>query len=755
MTAPVKGIGRVKPQQSSPTSERPNPISPPILAVFGRWLATALDVVTALTPVALAGGVVVSAAALLSVAHPVLGWSGMVAVDAKALATGHLPYGDPAHQYVGLLYTPLYTGIFAALLRMKWWDGWGPLVSLASVATSLILIARLVPRSRSDRYGSILPIAAVVSFPLFCYTLFPTNGVFEARPDQLAWCFFLAAACLVVRDYAGLGEPRPWRTRMATGLLLALSVLTKQTTLLPCLTTAAAAAALPFRHRSRAVGVRRHVLERAPIEAATLGVLLGGALGVLQIASGGFAYDLMFGLPQRQGKWNTLRGVLRADVKLLAVPLVIGSLVVAISLIPRLIDRLRHRRQHPTQGDPAPITNAAGRGEHVGLGPVILALTLAVSTLPGTMLAQAKQGGDTNNLAGPIWAATLVLAAVLMVSTARSRRIGARAVCSLIVIASLGPMTSVLQRHRLGAPDIVLHHSWHSVPAQLVDANSANRLVLDWAHPSYSITKSNSATPGDLIASDLASGGYSPRWFVQTVLDGRYSRVRLFPASWDAYASGYGLRDASFFWKTNYIVRAGYVPVQGFGGEGGFFAPGPALKHLQWLKDCFGPYQAGALNIAVRHGGGLWCVQPRALALLDGPAPTSELILRTSRPASFDVRFGGVAGTVTIAPTDSANKAVISSANDAVEISCDTRAAASPLFAKGFRVELDPHRRGISCSTTAGQTRILVGSTGGASTVSVSLLSDLASKPYLEHFSTGRASVQLKLHNPKPSELSN
>jgi hypothetical protein len=716
-------------------------------------LATALDAVTALTPVLLAGGVLVSAAALLNVAHPALGWSGMVALDAKALATGHLPYGDPAHQYVGLLYTPLYTGIFAALLRIKWWEGWGPLVSLASVATSLIVIARLFPRS--DRYRSILPIAAVVSFPLFCYTLFPTNGVFEARPDQLAWCFFLAAACLVVRDYAKPTEPRPWRTRIATGALLGLSVLAKQTTLLPCLTTAAAAAVLPFRHRGPAVGARRHVLERAPIEAATFGVLVGGALGVLQIASGGFAYDLMFGLPQRQGRWNTLRGVLRADVKLLAVPLVIGSLILAISLIPRLAERLRHRRKHPRQGDPTPIANAPSGGDHVGLGPVILALALAVSTLPGTMLAQAKQGGDTNNLAGPIWATTLVLATALMVSTARSRRIGARATCSLIVIASLGATTGVLQDNRLGAPDIVLNHSWHSVPAQLVDANAANRLVLDWAHPSYSITKGNSATPGDLIASDLASGGYSPRWFVQTLLDGRYSRVRLFPASWDAYASGYGLRDAGFFWKTNYIVRAGYVPVQDLGSEDGFFAPGPALKHVQWLKNCFGPYQAGALNITVRHSGGLWCVQPAALALLDGPAPTSELILRTARPASFDVRFGGVAGTITIAPTDSTNKAVISSATGGVEVSCNAKAATSPLSAKGFRVELDPHRRGTSCSTTAGQMRILVGSTGGDSTVSVSLVSDLASKPYLEHFSSGGASARLKLHNPTPSELGN
>src|SRR5271154_3711181 len=81
------------------------------------------------TAVIFLSGLVVSFVGLCFVRHPNLGWSDQVVNDAKAVATGHFQYGNPAKQFVGFVYTPLYTWAFAGLLKIFWWEGWGPVLS--------------------------------------------------------------------------------------------------------------------------------------------------------------------------------------------------------------------------------------------------------------------------------------------------------------------------------------------------------------------------------------------------------------------------------------------------------------------------------------------------------------------------------------------------------------------------------------------------------------------------------------------------
>lgn len=703
------------------------------LWVRGRALgALVLDGVPVIAALLLVGGVIVSAVALVGVAHPDLAWSDLVVLDAKAWNTGHFPYGDPAVGYVGLLYTPIFTGTVAMLLDVTWWEGWGPVVSLASVGVSLVVIARLAGRGSSDRRAAFPAVAAIVAFPLAAFTIFPTNGVFEARPDQLAWCVLLAAAARVVVDAGRTGEDvdrRSVRGRVVTGLLLAISVLAKQTTLIPALVVAVAAAGVPFLAARSGVSRTPSARSRAvPIEGLVAGAVGGVTLGLLQVASDGFAYDLLFGLARRHGRWRTVGEVIESDLELLAVPIAVSVAALIVMLAPLVLRRSR------------------GDGWH-RLVPLVVAVAVAAATVPGAVLAQAKQGGDTNQLAGPVWGAALVLATAVMLSDARARRAAGRVVGVLLVVSTAGFVTSRLEARSVGVPDLVLDHEWKEVPADLVAANDVDRLVLDYEYPSYSITRDNSETPGEHIAPDLTAAGYTPRAFVRALLDGKYERVRLFPDVFNGYASGYGQHDESFFWKINEIIRTGYdragnVRVSGSDPGVTLYAPGPRLSDLGWMAKCFGPYRSGRLDLEVRAGGGRWCVRDGTLGLDAGPISTSELVLRPATRSGFDLSFGATDASATLT----------SSGGEAASVSTDgstvvVRCPADELRSDDLRIEvrLDPERSGVSCSRRDGAIVVQVGADGEAT-----LTATVAGRPSLDRFTDEGKRARVRLHDPAP-----
>jgi hypothetical protein len=695
----------------------------------------ALDLVPVVLALVLVGGLVYSLVSLLFVGHPDIGWSEHVMADAKAIARGHFPYGDPGTGYVGMLYTPLFPSLVAVLLKVTWWEGWGPIVSMLAVGATLVVLGRFAWRRGDDRSATWSRVAMVVALPLSAFTVFTTNGVFEGRTDQLAWCFFVVAAVRVLDDVLCETDPeagrRGVRGRMVTGLLLALSVLTKQTTLAACGVVAVIAAVAWWLTLPADGGSGRQ--RRVPFEGLTLVAVVGVVLVALQLASDGFAFDLLFGVPRRQARVASVRTTLETDLKLLVVPIVL--------LLAGLVVAFVAARRHD-----AP----AGAGSETpwwrtrpALG-VAAAVIIAGSTVPGIVLAQTKQGGDFNALVGPVWGMALILAATLLAMPLDWSRTTVRAFGAALLVVSVLPLASTHDTLRrfdgraLGAPSLDLTRDWQTVPHDLVAAVDHDATVFDWAYPSYSVAASGPSYPGGGAPPDLAAAGYSPRWIVRDLLDGRWDRVRLYPTApgeplgiIDIYASGYGRRDTAWAWKINELIKLGYTPVENARGSETFYTPGPRLADVQYLAHCFGPYQAGALSIRVRDGGGLWCAGSTSLRLVDGPNPTSELVFDTNQPATFDINVANPSG---------------------VHLACLPELPSRPVV---IRVHLRPGGRGVCdgavyTDTAEGAvvTDVTIASGSG------SLVFDVNAHVFLDGFkSGGRIVANLQVHNPKPSEL--
>ncbi|MSO79066.1 MAG: hypothetical protein EXQ79_05615 [Acidimicrobiia bacterium] len=670
-----------------------------------RSAQRALDLVPVLVAVVLIGGFVYSLVSIIFVAHPDIGWSEHVMADAKAIAHGHFPYGDPGEGYVGMLYTPLFPSIVAILLKITWWEGWGPFVSMVAAGTATFVLGRFVWRAGEDRPVSIARVAMVIAFPLSAFTIFMTNGVFEGRTDQLAWCFFVIAALRVLDDLRQVETARGVRGRIVTGVLLALSVLSKQTTLAACGVVAIVAAV------SWWLASSTNRKRRLPIEGITMVGLVGIVLVALQVASDGFAFDLLFGVPRRHARVASVSAMLKTDLKLLVVP---GVILLGVT-IAAVVGTRRNARG-----------TGGGDSKRWLRSPAAMAFVAAVligaATVPGTVLAQTKQGGDFNALAGPVWGMAIILAVALIAMPATWSRDAVRVIGAVLLLVGVVPLATTQNDLRrfdgraLGAPSLDLTRDWQSVPDDLVAAADHNRTVFDWEYPSYSVAADGPTYPGGGAPPDLAAAGYSPRWIVRDLLAGRWDRVRLYPTApgaelgiIDTYASGFGQRDTAWAWKINEIIRRGYTKVEDARGGEDFYTPGPRLVDVQDLAECFGPYQAGPLSIRVRDGGGLWCIDSNTLSLDDGPNPTSELVLESSESATLHVT------------ADDSN---------AVKITCDDPRLDTPVI----RVRLG-----------SGNTRECGNS--------VSLVVDVDAHVSIRGFSSGEQDVRVKLHNPKPSEL--
>jgi hypothetical protein len=717
--------------------------------------AIAVDCLSVALAAALGSGLVTTLVALLSVGHPDMGWSDVLVADAKAAATGHFPYGNPAEQYVGFFYTPLFVGVQAVLLRVYWWEGWGAVVSMLSVAAALSSLSRLANLGPSrSRWRAVAPAAAVVAFTLSAFTLLPVHCVFEARGDQLAWALFVVAAARITADVTS-SEPRRLRGRVVTGALLALSVLAKQTTLLPCAVAAAIAAqsqwpASAWRQLTQLDAWKK----RAPVELAVLAGVTAAVLGMLQLASEGYAYDLLFQLPWRHARLFTLAQVARVATQLLLIPC---GVLASVATIDRTLGFWRRRASKPTSGQ-------RGAGEHrpgQRIGAVVCACLLAAATLPGAFLGFAKQGGGSNQLIGAVWGMALILAALLGTGAAWQRRATAFAASVLLLLASVGPVPAFAARKELAVPKLVLRQRWSEVPAELVAAQERGLNVFDWNWPSLSVVESGTKPPGLGSIAELGAAGYMPRWFVRNVIQGRYDLIRPYvtPSIAELFASGFGQRDAALLWKINYVINAGYEPVHDFRQGVTFYRPGPRLTDVQWLASCFAPYRAGSLDIVVRRGGGLWCATGGALTLKDAPGPASELVLRAlRRQYSFDVQFQKAPARVVFHELDGEGQkagpiVVLSTLAGANGILMTCGSLTTSAASASFAVELAPRQRGLRCRARGSSLLVVAGSRATGEPIRLSMTYDLASAPRLANFRMDGHAVSLDVHDPTPDDL--
>jgi hypothetical protein len=227
---------------------------------------------------------------------------------------------------------------------------------------------------------------------------------------------------------------------------------------------------------------------------------------------------------------------------------------------------------------------------------------------------------------------------------------------------------------------------------------------------------------------------------IRNLLDGRYDRVRLYPAFLDIYMSAYGKRDTALAWKIDYLIKHGYRALPDIRNGETFYEPSPKLRDVQGLYQCFGPYEAGDLRIAVKEGGGLWCARKGGLDLVDGPNKTSELVLHADSPTTFDVQLRD-AGRVRLQPLDGDGRPVA----DCLEH--------LPATATVISIRVHPERHDGKCAagglTGPGQSRVDV----EVDASSVSLVADVAAHVRLTHVRSRGKDVAVKLHDPTPGEL--
>ncbi len=682
-------------------------------------LVRAADLLPPALALVLVSGLIASTASLIYSAHPDTGWSDHLILDAKAAARGHYMYGDPARGYVGLLYTPLYSGVVSILMRVHWWEGWGPLLSAVAVGGTCIALLRMQAMKR-------LPLASrafLVVFPLSGFTLFSVNGVFEARADQLAWSLFLIGACRCIADMH-VDSERGGRGRVVTGLVLGAAVLTKQTTLAPCLAAAGLVGLSTMQRRGGRT--RRELARSVPLEGIALVGVIVVALGALQSASHGFAFDLLFGLPQRHARpWFTLLAAAEVSARQLAVPMTLAAFLVAVTATRVLLgpDETWRRRAD-------------------ALRPVIASVIVAMATVPGLLVALAKQGGDANQLLGPVWGMTLVVFAAFVVTDAAGAKFMSQIAVAVLLIVSVGPADKALRDADLAAPSLMLSHQWYEAPADIIAANQAGVAVWDWAYPSYSVLEDGSSPPAVAVTPDLVAAGYTPRWFLENIADARYGLVRLYDPSWEQYSSGFGQRDEGFLWKFNYLVQAGYDPAPVTRAGVQYYHPSDRLGGARWILDCFGPFRAGPLHIQVRGGGGLWCASATGLELRDGPAPRSELVLRTEQRVELRLDADSGARIVVRSPAQSTVQAA------AAEASCEVATTAS---LRSLHIVLDPAASGLACDRATGEVRV---GRGTSREVTASIVAPTSARPLLSvATASGQPQPAIAVDDPSPHEL--
>ncbi|HLX87655.1 MAG TPA: hypothetical protein VKR22_04230, partial [Acidimicrobiales bacterium] len=359
---------------------------------------------------------------ILFARHPDIGYSDNIVTDAEAVATGHLQYGNPATQYSGFPYTPLFSWIVAGLLRIFWWVGWAPVISMVAALAALVSLVRLtlmVARTRVQRLASG---AFVVALSLGGLTALSANGqpfstLEQGRPDQLAWCLLVLAACLVFRALYTRNE-LSGRQMVVTGLLLTGSVATKQITLVPCLVTGIIVLALPPLLQSRdSRGIKQWI--RSSWTLVTF-VASSALLGVfLQIVSDGQAFDILVRSQLRYGRITSIGHQTGTSLRLLTIPLI--ALVVCAVIAIRSV----REGQEPLKRRSSLLA--------------VSAVVLAISPIPTAILAEAKLGGEPNQLVGPVWTLTLGCAVLLLFARVPTRQLAMTVIACGVLLAGIDP----------------------------------------------------------------------------------------------------------------------------------------------------------------------------------------------------------------------------------------------------------------------------------------------------------------------------
>lgn len=668
--------------------------------------------------------------------HPVIGFSDNIMEDAEAVATGHFQYGNPATEFVGFSYTPLFTWLLAGLLRVYWWEGWGPVLSMLAAVAAIASIVRMLWVSTRQWQGRLVTASFVIALSLGGLSALPIlglpiSGLYEARADQMAWCLLVVAVTIT---FGGLLSPTGFSRRqmVVIGLLLTGAVFTKQTTLVPCLVIAGIVLVAP-----RLIDPGSTWTWRRSLSSATVLVTFAGSSAlfgiVLQVASRGWAYDLLVGDPIRYGRWVPLGQEIGTSLRLLTVPLVaLAVLVVCVTWSLRA-NPGRDRRRHVVVA--------------------VAAVVLAVSPIPTAILAESKLGGEPNQLAGPVWTLALGCAVLLMLLRPSARQLAAAAIALGVLLAGLEPLSQVMPDH-LGAPNLDEVVPWSSMNPFLLAAVDKGEAVFDENYPSLSVSTADPGYPaGDI--NDILAGGYTPRWFTNNLLTGRYALVAPFVPWFPGYDSDVGRYNESVQWEYNLLLHMGYTKVKKSEGTV-YYRPAPRLKQLGWFAGCFGPYQARSAGVAVRlrGAGGLACIDPEGLHLTRAPVPTTQFVMTLGQgKGEVSVRFKTTPRALRLTPLDGSDHAASATSDIVHSGSAVARCLAHDGGNDTLTLKAVPGHGGAKCRMTQAGPVLTVPVAAGESNAHVALSLAAANSPtIMARSSTGR-SVPFTLLNLTPSDI--
>lgn len=577
-----------------------------------------------ITATTLLTGLLVSLLTLFFVTHPYIGWGDNVVRDGEAVATGHLQFGNPATQFVGLPYSPIDSSLLAGFLKLYWWQGWEQVISIVAVLVAMASLVRMLWKTTFRVEERLAVASAVVVLALG--GLFSIEGFYGEGVDQLAWCLFVVAGALT---FPGLlsSEEISVRRMFAVGMLLTASVFTKQITIVPSLLLSVLPlAALVLVQPKPSWSPKRWLRCSTAILTFALASTVVGA--ALQVASHGFAFDEMVTALFRWARVVPLPQQTAVTLRNVAVPL--GATVVLLTAVVWEMSGHPERRQ-------------AHR-----VFVAVAATVIGISSIPTAILAEAKLGGSFNQVAAPVWTLALASTVLLMLLGPSLRELLAVALSCGVLVLSVGPLSGLLANHDASTPDLYQTASWSEIDPFLYSFVKKGEPVYDMAYPSLSVSSSTSATD----VQDALASGYTPRLFVRQLLSGRFALVQPFNAYLNgsllysrlgySFTSDVGRYDGSFLWNVDLLLLAGYAPRRDPVSGAVYYQPTSKLKQLGWFANCFGPFraQAAAVDIRLRGTGGLACIDHGALDLRLAPAATTTFIVRlTDGRGEVRVRF--------------------------------------------------------------------------------------------------------------------
>lgn len=504
------------------------PLDPPLV----RRLQT-------LIPCLLVGPLVVAVVStvvgLVQLSHPDLGWTQAIAVDARAVATGHSLYGDPGSQYTGMLYTPPYPMLLAPLYRLVWWDGWLPLASMGA-SLGLAALAGAVAasggsRTRIERAGAAVGVGAVA------WWLVSANRysmIFDGRTDQLPWLFALAGLVLLARS-AARGVASVW----VPVLLLSAAFWTKQTAVGGLL---AAVIVSAWWARAGILPWRRWWRLSLTIVAVNL-----AAAGALIIWSGGWLGYFLLEMPARHHSFGTDALHAAEMVRALLIPVLVAG-VAAYGL-----------RGTKVRG-----------GSFSMLLLSALGVFMVVQLVPA-WLGHVKQGGSENQYIGIVWALGLVVAVAHRESGSERSLLTSVAVYATVVLVAV-TRPAVLTDAGIFLPPIAEGQQWETLSPEVVDYSTAHLTYL----PTYGTT-GREVWPTEPAIADLLAAGERPGHLVDAIRSCRFDAIEPFDADgWAGYISMSGRTDPAYLAELNELIGERYEA----GANG---APAPLLGRT---SDC-------------------------------------------------------------------------------------------------------------------------------------------------------------------------